>query len=86
MRVHLQLQSALSEELRRKTDSPKDFQDLLVGRIAATLPQAKLGKINLKRFVRHGLLSADVDGSTLEQLRALPDVKWVEEDTVKVPA
>lgn len=86
MRVHLQLESALSEELRGKTDSPQDFHDLLEGRIAATLPHAKLGKINLKRFVRHGLLSADLDGSTLAQLRALPDVKWVEEDGMKSPA
>jgi hypothetical protein len=86
MRVHLQLESALADELRGKTGSPQDFQDLLDGRIAAALPEAKIANINLKRFARHGLLSANVDGTTLEQLRALPDVKWVEEDSVKVPA
>jgi hypothetical protein len=77
--VHLELTPQLARQLRAVAADPDVFEETL----NSSLQQPRLSGVNLKRFVRHGLVTAELPDGSLQALRDCPGVQWVEVDGVQ---
>lgn len=76
MIVHLEPGAQLAQALRATDLSASAVEAVLLAR----LPKVRLTNVNVRRLARYGLLSGELSVGSVDELKALPDVKWVQAD------
>jgi hypothetical protein len=72
MKVHITLQEKIRSDARAKQAALEQIQSV-----------ANLSSLNLRRFERHGIISADIEPSDVTRVESLDAVKSVSADQVQ---